>query len=197
MESGGGARAWYLGLLERYPLPTKMVTAGFIGIGGDTTCQLGIERRAQIDTMRSARFFMLGSCLTAPWYHLWFAALAWRIPGAGLVAGLKKVTVDQLIMPHLFNPFYLAALMALEGRLHLWLPTMQDGYLEMLKANWLLWVPFQLANFGLVPVQLQVLFMNCVSVVWVCYMSCTNSAAVAAMMLTEAERAKEGETGVG
>ena len=179
---GGGALAWYLGLLERQPLPTKMVTAGFISVGGDTICQLGVEHRTQVDKMRSLRFFMLGSCLTAPWYHLWFAALAWRIPGAGLVAGLKKMTVDQLVMPHVFNPLYMAVLMALEARLHLWLPTMQDGYLEMLKANWLLWVPCQLVNFGLVPMPLQVLFMNSVSVVWVCYLSWTNSAVEAAAM---------------
>lgn len=46
---------------------------------------------------------------------------------------------------------------------------------DMLVANWQLWVPAQLINFALVPVPLQVLFMNMTSVLWTCYLSMVNS----------------------
>lgn len=79
-------------------------------VGGDLLCQFGIERNSSVDFQRCGRFFVIGSCLTAPLYHFWFAALARHIPGGasgGLVPGLKKLAVDQLLMPHFYNPVFL------------------------------------------------------------------------------------------
>ena len=44
-------------------------------------------------------------------------------------------------------------------------------YAGVMKANWLLWIPAQLANFKLVPLKYQVLFTNVVELVWNAFLS--------------------------
>lgn len=44
-------------------------------------------------------------------------------------------------------------------------------YIGVMKANWLLWIPAQLANFKLVPLKYQVLFTNVVELVWNAFLS--------------------------
>ena len=182
---GRGLLAWYGGMLERRPLPTKIVTGGLMCVGGDLLCQLGIERRDvfSVDRGRLVRFFIMGSCLTAPWYHVWFGILERRFPRPASLDPRKvswgtvrrKLAADQGLMALCFNPVFLLCLMALEGHPGDWAPKMQEKGFDMLIANWQLWVPAQIINFALVPISFQVLYMNAISVVWACYLSFVNS----------------------
>ena len=54
----------------------------------------------------------------------------------------------------------------------------QQDWLPALLANWKVWVPAQLINFGLMPLHYQVLFANVVGVGWNVYMSMATHSAL-------------------
>ena len=64
----------------------------------------------------------------------------------------------------------MAVLLFVEGHPHP-LAEVQAKWWPAVVANWKLWVPAQLINFGLVPLHFQVLFANGVAVAWNTYLS--------------------------
>jgi hypothetical protein len=44
-------------------------------------------------------------------------------------------------------------------------------------ANWCVWIPAQMINFGFVPLQFQVLFNNALGLFWNAYLSYSSSIA--------------------
>jgi hypothetical protein len=189
--SSSSFKAWYSNKLDTHPLLTKGVSSGIIAGTGDVICQYlvaKLETQTQKqqhnsndndnttlflwwwDGVRTARFVVLGAFLVAPIIHVWYGALATRIPGSTSVAVVKRVVVDQFVMAPLFIPTWLACLWTLEGDT----PSM-DRMVEtapaILVANWVLWIPMQVINFGMVPLKFQVLFSNVVALAWNCYLS--------------------------
>ena len=51
------------------------------------------------------------------------------------------------------------------------LAAVRSDWWPVVTANWKLWVPAQLVNFGVVPLHFQVLFANGVALVWNVYLS--------------------------
>ena len=81
------------------------------------------------------------------------------------------MAADQLLFAPLFNPVFICFIYALEGRLAEAPDTLRNEWLNITVSNWKLWAPAQALNFLLVPVQFQVMFANCVAVVWNTYLS--------------------------
>lgn len=72
----------------------------------------------------------------------------------------------------IYTFIWLAALWKMEGTNDKDIvDALRREYWGVMKANWLLWVPAQLANFKLVPLKYQVLFTNVVELVWNAYLS--------------------------
>jgi len=182
-SSGGrGVLGTYAALLERAPLATKALTAGFIVAAGDGICQLAIEKKdgASFDWVRLSRFFATGAILVGPTLHVWFGTLfrAFPPPAAaaaggfsGMIPGLKRLAADQLVFAPIFNPVFITFVFALEGRIGDVPETLKNEWVNMTVSNWSLWGPAQLVNFQFVPVKYQVLFANCVAVIWNTYLS--------------------------
>ena len=75
-----------------------------------------------------------------------------------------------------FVPLFTAMLYCLEGRPQEIIPSLKEIYVEVMLTNYKLWIPMQLLNFGLIPVQYQVLMSNITALVWNTYLSYINRA---------------------
>ena len=90
---------FYNSLLLKYPLPTKMVTSGFLFGIGDTLCQY-IEQYKKdsfvLNFSRMARFSFFGCFMAAPVLNFHYGTILQKIsPLTTPMATLKKVAFDQ------------------------------------------------------------------------------------------------------
>jgi len=165
---------------------TQMATAALLFGAGDVLCQQGIERKgAKHDYLRTARLSAYGGFLFAPVVATWYRLLE-RVPVTQPRARvLAKVGLDQFVLtPGLVTMFF-GSMTFMEGkgprevvdRLRVaWLPT--------LVKNWGVFIPTQLLNFSVVPLQHRLLVVNVVSLFWNCYLSYANQ--VSQQMLQKA-----------
>ena len=185
---GGAAQSLfkqYSAVLERHPLPTKIVTSGIVCGSGDAACQAitlndgGRERpadsgtpadRGGFDGGRCARFVVLGGALLAPVLHVWYGRLGVWIPGGNPMAVVKRLALDQLFFAPLFIPTFMSSLMILEKGSSctsaVIVERLKLSWADAVLLNWTLWVPANGINFAFIPGRYQVLFANCVGFVW-------------------------------
>lgn len=168
--------AWYSKRLETHPLTTKGVTSGLISATGDVICQYLTSPDEPWDLTRTAHFLFMGTFWVAPITHVWYDALSTRIiPGArSRTKVFQRLMLDQFGMAPLFVPSFMAGLWILEGRDKIWEPLLEVAP-EVIQANWALWIPAQVVNFSLIPLNYQVLFSNVVALVWTVYFSWANA----------------------
>lgn len=156
----------YMALLERFPIPTKVCTATLLSGVGDAIAQVYIEGHERVDEARSAKFAMLGGVTVAPLLHFWYGLLNRAIPGTTFGCVVRRVMADQLLFTPVLIPVMFFYLKSFEGTPELTLPLLKQEYTTTLLTNWAVWTPAQLINFRFVPLKLQVLFANLVSVGW-------------------------------
>ena len=53
----------------------------------------------------------------------------------------------------------------------LYLPILRSDLLQILVTNWMVWGPFQILNFTLIPLQHRLLCANLVALVWNTYLA--------------------------
>ena len=175
--------SWYSNKLETHPLLIKGVTSGLISGAGDFICQSlttsndddahdNDAAQETWDVSRTFRFIAMGSLWVAPVTHFWYNALSTRIlsgPRTTLRV-VQRLIVDQFGFAPLFAPSFMAGLWILEGREDIVKPLIELSP-SLVVANWTLWIPAQLVNFGMVPLKYQVLFGNVVALGWSVYLS--------------------------
>ena len=172
---------WYSNKLETHPLLVKGVTSGLISGSGDFICQSltmsyddadANTAEDKWDIYRTVRFIAMGGLWVAPVTHFWYNALSTRIlsgPRTTLRV-VQRLLVDQFGFAPLFAPSFMAGLWILEGREDVVKPLIELAP-SLVVANWTLWIPAQLVNFGMVPLKFQVLFGNVVALGWSVYLS--------------------------
>lgn len=172
-NSGGGESgknwsllAWYLSLLEKYPVWTKAVTSALLTLFGDLICQLWIDQVASVDVKRTLLFTFLGLVLVGPTLHFWYLYLSRLVTTPGVAGTLMRLVLDQFLFAPIFVGVFLSSLVTLEGRSSQVIPKLQQEWFSSVLANWQLWIPFQFFNFRFVPQQFQVLAANFIALVW-------------------------------
>ncbi|XP_060204317.1 protein sym-1 [Lycium barbarum] len=173
-NSGGGEGgssnwsllAWYLSLLEKYPVWTKAVTSALLTLCGDLICQLWIDQVASVDVKRTFLITFLGLVLVGPTLHFWYLYLSKLVTSPGLSGTLMRLVIDQFLFAPIFVGVFLSSLVTLEGRSSQVIPKLQQEWFSSVLANWQLWIPFQFINFRFVPQQFQVLAANFIALVW-------------------------------
>ncbi|MCD7449790.1 hypothetical protein HAX54_001527 [Datura stramonium] len=158
--------AWYLSLLEKYPVWTKAVTSALLTLFGDLICQLWIDQVASVDVKRTFLFTFLGLVLVGPTLHFWYLYLSRLVTTPGVTGTLMRLVLDQFLFAPIFVGVFLSSLVTLEGRSSQVIPKLQQEWLSSVIANWQLWIPFQFINFRFVPQQFQVLAANFIALVW-------------------------------
>lgn len=191
--------AWYSQWLETHPLLTKGITSGAIAAAADVICQyltpteeVTDERESTTTTAttatakaftwdkeRTLRFWILGTVWVAPVTHYWYHALSTRIlPGARTTLRVfQRLIMDQFVMAPVFVCSFVSGLWLLEGQPvpTIW-ESLQEVAPDIIPANWTLWIPAQIINFSLIPLQYQVLYSNVVALLWNVYISYVSAA---------------------
>lgn len=127
-------------------------------------------------------------CVPAQALHYWFSWLHRTLPGESVTAVGRRLLIDQFMFAPCFIPSFMATLHLLEGSAQP-LTDAQTKWWDTVQANWRLWVPAQLINFGLVPVHFQVLFANGVAVFWNVYLSWATHSTASAVVAADADKA--------
>jgi len=163
---------WYLRALERHPTATMCLTTATLHAGGDVIAQKIIEKRENLELIRTGRFFLIGLAWDGPLLSWWYRALSRVFPRASASTTVLKVALDQgAFIPGMLASFLVlnAALKGLDKREIKEILT--RDYFQLLLANYQLWPLAMALNFYLMPVKHQVLFTNSVSLAWNTYLS--------------------------
>ncbi|XP_076953386.1 protein sym-1-like [Bidens hawaiensis] len=170
-DGGGGGNkwsflAWYLSLLEAYPVWTKAITSALLTFVGDLVCQVLIDQVPSLDIKRVSLFTFLGMAMVGPTLHFWYLYLSKLVTTTGASGAFIRLIIDQFIFAPTFIAVFLSTLITLEGRPSQVLLKLQQEWVSSVTANWQLWIPFQFLNFLFVPQQFQVLAANFIALVW-------------------------------
>ncbi|KAI5076324.1 hypothetical protein GOP47_0008389 [Adiantum capillus-veneris] len=160
----GSLWARYMETLEDHPLITKSLTAGILNLFADLVCQVVFEKVQQVDIQRLLSFTAIGLFMSGPGLHFWYGLLPKVIPVPGFSGVLLRLAADQIIFTPLGVVCLFIALCTFEGRQQEIEAKLRKDWLQLVVANWKVWVPFQLINFGFIPPQLQVNFQ--LSIFW-------------------------------
>ncbi|EKD04539.1 hypothetical protein A1Q2_01111 [Trichosporon asahii var. asahii CBS 8904] len=149
-------------------------------LGNSVTGAQVVEKKGwkNYDWKRTGRIVLWGAGIFSPAVTVWFRYLD-RLPGRGTIPGTAlRVACDQLIAsPTVLTGFFTFMTLA-EGK------SLDDAkakwkreFWPTLKTNWILWVPFQAFNQGIVPLQYRLLASNLVNIPWNTFLSYVNNRA--------------------
>mmetsp|Transcript_6328 Transcript_6328/g.14862 ORF Transcript_6328/g.14862 Transcript_6328/m.14862 type:complete len:285 (-) Transcript_6328:40-894(-) len=180
----------YLTALETRPFVTRMATGFFIGLIGDIICQYITGDIGAADLKRMLVFSCWGGFGFTPIAYNWYNLIEATIPDIGGRA-IWKMAMDQILFPPAITSLTFLCLTVVEGMLSGISWTVNGGLKSSgitppafstlvgqgvdkvkkelkptLITNYKVWPAAQLLNFAVVPVKLQVLFVNCVAVWW-------------------------------
>ncbi|KFO71759.1 Protein Mpv17, partial [Cuculus canorus] len=102
----------------------------------------------------------------------WYRVLDRLVPGNTKVVAVKKMMLDQ----GGFAPCFLGCFLTITGVMNglsaeeNWAKIQQD-YVDALLTNYCIWPPVQIANFYFVPLQHRLAVVQCVAIIWNCYLS--------------------------
>lgn len=152
-------------------LGSQATTSAVLSGVGDLACQGVVELREHLDGRRLLTFTALGGVLVG-----WYAWLHRAVPGSTAGEVVQRLGLDQLLFAPAFTPTFMLAVRTLDlverpQELPSALAAVRSDWWPVVTANWKLWVPAQLVNFGVVPLHFQVLFANGVALVWNVYLS--------------------------
>lgn len=107
-----------------------------------------------------------------PTLTLWYRFLAKQVGTKGSLVTLKKVALDQLC----FAPICIGTLLTVLGTIQGHPPRetvakIKRDYSDIMIANYKLWPAVQLLNFYVVPLNYQVLLVQCIALSWNTYIS--------------------------
>lgn len=128
----------------------------------------------RISFKRIVVFGLYGLAITGPILHIWYGFLDYMLSSLKNIKSkaVLKVLVDRLLFG---PPFVLLTVFFLQ-----YLQTLSVSktttyirrcYVAVLLMNQKVWTIAQAVNFSVIPVELQVLFVNAVSIGWNTYLS--------------------------
>ena len=111
---------------------------------------------------------MIGMVYVAPMLYFNYCIMLPRlVPEAAKFATLKKVFIDQTVFASLMTSGFFVIINLLEGNsVSKAMGDIQQKLWTTMLINWQIWIPAQAVNFYFTPIKYQVLFGNCVSVLY-------------------------------
>jgi hypothetical protein len=131
-------------------------------------------QQQQIDWYRTGRFFLIGAFWVAPATHVWYGFLSTRLLSGAATPKriMQRLLIDQFGAAPIFCPTFMGLLWLLEGQKPSVVVTeLIDATPTLLISNWTLWFPAMAVMFSVVPLKFQVLYSNCVGLIWSVYLS--------------------------
>jgi len=170
------SRAWrrYTKFVEQYPWGSQIVQTGVICATGDAVAQIIVERKSlkAFDLMRTARFFLMGSCVSAPCVRTLYLVMERCVKSKGAKGAVTKVIIDQALFAPCFLAFFVTIISSLQGLTFGDIKKkLRASYVDILLTNWKIWPGAQLLNFYFVPLQHRLLVANIVALFWNTYLA--------------------------
>jgi hypothetical protein len=140
----------------------------------NTTTQQQQHMTFSIDWYRTGRFFLIGAFWVAPATHVWYRFLSTRLLAGAATPKriIQRLLIDQFGAAPIFCPTFMGLLWLLEGQKPSVVVTeLIDATPTLLVSNWTLWFPAMAVMFSVVPLKFQVLYSNCVGLIWSVYLS--------------------------
>ena len=170
------------------PMMKSALTSAGLGIVGDGVAQTlqkrgekpPLEGNENYDYYRTARQSLFNLTFYGPLQHVWYIFLGKKwptVPGSMAASNLKpfatKVFLNQAALGPVVVACFFAWSQALTNTFTVasWTEKVQRDALPTLQKGWAFWVPASAINFAVVPVNRQVLYMSCCSIVWNCILS--------------------------
>jgi len=164
--------AQYNRALAAQPLLVKAMTS-FTGFtAGDLLAQKAVEKKDDIDFMRTARMATFGLLWHGPSGHYFYGFLDAKLPGTAMTTVITKVGIDQVLWNPIFGIVFFSYLGLTEGKkpaeiqekIKADLPTAVVG-------SWSYWIPAHLVNFRFIPGEQRLLYINCMQIVYNIFLS--------------------------
>ena len=169
----------YESALVVYPLETKVATAAVLAVAGDAIAQ----RRGgdKYDAIRASSFVLFDAAYRGGFQH---AAFPWIIEHCrgdvlgrlvtssvvdpALLAAVECTAFNQLlVVPIVYYPLFFGITGAVQGlSLTESLARARAQFVDLTIRNWKFWIPAQLVQFYLLPIDLQVPFTCVMGLVW-------------------------------
>ena len=107
--------------------------------------------------------------------HFWYGALNVYVTGRNITSIIKRTTLDQFLMAPVFIATFMSSMIVIENGNKTSSQKIKNklevDLFDTVKTNWFVWIPAQIANFGLVGPKYQVLFSNMIGLGWNTYLS--------------------------
>lgn len=160
--------AMYAVALVRTPLRTKAITTSALAFIGDLVAQKisqADDKNYSWDKRRSLSIAVWGLFFMGPVLHYWYLTLDRVLRHKYAI--ITKLLSDQLVFAPCFNAAFMLGIGALEGNSSKDITdNVKTKLWPVMKANWTLWPAAQIINFSIVPKDFQVIYVNCVALVW-------------------------------
>lgn len=107
----------------------------------------------------------------------------------------KKVFLDQIVVDPPFLAVFTVILSAVQGmNSHQIKERLSNDFIDVLKANWMIWPAAQCINFALIPLRYQVIFVESIAIFWNAYLSNVLNAEDIVKPKSDISSTKESET---
>ncbi|KIO24411.1 hypothetical protein M407DRAFT_47674, partial [Tulasnella calospora MUT 4182] len=169
----------YQNVLQRRPLITSAVSSFTLFAAGDVIAQQVVEKNGikGHDWVRTTRLGLYGGLIFTPVVVPWYRIID-KVKFASRPASIAaKVALDQFIFAPFAVGLFFTATTLMEGKsLDDVKAKLHKSYTSTVKANWMLFIPFQTINMGFVPLQHRLLAVNVISLFWNTYLSLASAA---------------------
>ncbi|KIP02680.1 hypothetical protein PHLGIDRAFT_32113 [Phlebiopsis gigantea 11061_1 CR5-6] len=168
----------YNSFLQRRPMLAQCATSGVLFGLSDVVAQQAVEQKgfSKHDYTRTLRATFYGGCLFGPAVTKWFQFLNRLQFSSPRKAVMYRVYMDQFMFAPVVIGFYFGSMTLMEGNgVAEAVSRIEKAYVPTVLANWMVFVPTQLINFGFVPHHLRVLTVGVVSLFWNTYLSMVNN----------------------
>lgn len=169
--------AKYLGVLEKAPILVKSITSGVVYLFGDLCSQLISGKKVgQLSRMRMVASGLSGLLFHGILSHTWYGWLDHTIEHTlGMTAWwniFPMIVLDSLILCPTWNAIYIGTMALFLGRSvsKAWNDVKKTAF-PLFKSGLKLWVPANAITYGLVPLQLRVLWCDFIEFIWCIIMS--------------------------
>jgi len=169
--------AAYGASLEKYPIPTKSVTAGAIFALSDWLAQR--LEKSEDGTSKSTNWTrtvssaLVGLLYFGPAAHFWYETIFKLLPGTSLVSTLQKAALGQLLFGPSFTCIFFATSLLQQGNFSLqnWWTKIKEDLPGAWVAGLGFWPLVDLVSYSVIPKNWIPLFVNTCSLVWTVYLS--------------------------
>jgi len=154
-----------------------MCTAGTTYFLADCICQNYIEKRAEEshNYTRSMRQAGVGAFFAAPSLHVWHSMILPKVV-KGCTGFMTRLGISVFLNETILAAYFISfILFSFEAMKHMdaqaGVDNVKEKFVPALSTSVKFWTPISIINYGLMPVHLRPVFVNCWSIVWQSYLS--------------------------